>query len=155
MNILDRIRVPLQSMLNRAAPAQNGNGVNGHTHPYAVEPAEPEPAPAPPPPAPMRRPSLREMLANEVIDFEPSRLASFAPEPSPVPAAKKVAEPPPAVNGDDYGELLDAGFDAFRSGDFLRAKQLWQRARTIDSSNRTVEYNLRVVERKLAAANGR
>ncbi|MDX1984396.1 MAG: protein kinase [Bryobacteraceae bacterium] len=152
MNILDRIRVPLQSMLNRAAPVQSGNGVRGHAHPYAVEPAEP--APAPPPPALMRRPSLREMLANEVIDFEPSRLASFAPEPSPAPV-KKVAEPPPAVNGDDYSELLDAGFAAFRSGDFLRAKQLWQRARAIDSSNRTVDYNLRVVERKLAAANGR
>lgn len=172
MSILDRIRIPIQTMLQRKT--------NGASHPAPAEMEKPvtvTAAPAlpvataaavpvavavavePPPAAPVKRRSLKETLAEEIIDFEPGLLrqpvvngnGSAATNGKAAVPVEVAVEPPAA----DYGELLDAGFEAFRKGDFLKARQFWLAARRIDSSSRTVEYNLKIVERKLAAANGR
>ncbi len=53
------------------------------------------------------------------------------------------------VQGDDFGELLDEGFDAFREKNYKLAHTLWRRAQELNPDDKRLKYNLKLVEKKL------
>lgn len=151
MSLIERIRKPIQSLLAKTTVVHHGHTVEGASVPIPakVEPPAtimvslPEPVPVPPRPK-----SLKESLACELVEFE---LPAAAPPPPVAP--RPVVEP--VFNTEPTEDPLEAGFTAFRAGDLARAKRLWLTAKQMDANNRIIDYNLRVVERRLAASNGR
>ncbi len=154
MSLIDRIRKPLQTMLSKTAFVANGHTVEGASVPIPQAAAKPDAAPAPREPEERVKPkSLKEVLASEMVEFDLDvpRLA----KPVEMPAAAPAPPPPAAAEEDLADDPLDAGFAAFRRGDLQLARRMWLAAKRVDSSNRVIDYNLRVVERKLAASSGR
>lgn len=156
MSIIDRIRKPLQNVFSKMAV------VHGHT---VEEASVPIPTPAVTPvvlPVPVAAPapvivkpkSLKETLASELVEFDLDR----AQHPPAKPVSERLAAPaeaPQPVAEEVPDDPVEAGFAAFRSGDLVRARRMWLAAKRVDANNRIIDYNLRVVERKLAASNGR
>ena len=50
-----------------------------------------------------------------------------------------------------FSELVDEGFDLFRNKNYPMAKALWLKAHDMDPTDKNLSYNLKLVEKKLAA----
>lgn len=50
-----------------------------------------------------------------------------------------------------FTELVDEGFDSFRNKNYPLAKAIWLKAQEMDPSDKNLSYNLKLVEKKLAA----
>lgn len=50
---------------------------------------------------------------------------------------------------EDFGSLLDDGFDAFREKNYQLAMTLWKRAEELKPEDKSLKYNLKLVAKKL------
>lgn len=50
---------------------------------------------------------------------------------------------------EDFGTLLDGGFDAFREKNYQLAMTLWRRAEELNPEDKRLKYNLKLVAKKL------
>ena len=66
-------------------------------------------------------------------------------------AAKAAAEPSPRER---FDLLFEQGWDKYRQADYAGALSCWEEARQINPEDKSIESNLKVVRRKLAAASG-
>jgi len=98
-----------------------------------------------------RRPSLREMLAAEEVEFELSHLRHAlidipaAPSPEPQARSHHAIQSEPS-----FEELAEDGFAAFREKDFARAEECWKKALDLRPADGRLRYNLRLAQSKLS-----
>ena len=66
--------------------------------------------------------------------------------------AKKADAPSkePESNLSRFNELFEQGLTAYRSGDYEAAKQAWTKASEVDPTNKVVQVNLAMLERKVS-----
>ena len=101
--------------------------------PEAVVEALPEPPP--------RSPSVDRL--SETVDYDPSALRPLTLH-SDAPAFQPPAHPRSAA------ELAEEGFVCFRLKDYAGAIENWEASRSLDPSNKTLNYNLKLAHARLA-----
>ncbi|MBL8178778.1 MAG: DUF4388 domain-containing protein [Bryobacterales bacterium] len=122
---------------------------------YEAEAEETTEAPLAKPGISMKAEPARNAVAErlqETVEYDLDALRSFhvaetraAAEPVRKPAP---AEPPrPKLSG---AELMEAGFACFRQKDYEGAVRYWEEARRTDPDNKTLTYNLKLAQGKMA-----
>jgi len=100
--------------------------------------------------------AVRAGKAAEPAAPTPASAEEAAPPAAPAtpPAAQpaRPAAPPAPADARGFGELFDAGLDAFLQGDLRRALTLFEQAEALEPGHPTLQVNLSVVRRKLGAA---
>jgi len=106
-------------------------------------------SPAPAPATPIRRPSRRDLLAREEVDFELSHFKQSAIEaPARVPVKPPHA---PVLPIRSFAELMEEGFEAFRAKDYARAEACWAGALQLNPDDGPAAYNLRMARKRMQA----
>lgn len=142
-----------------------------------VPPEEPEPIAA----TPVKQPTLRDLLAAQEIEFAvaaevretPAPETPMKPQAAPNAVALRLMEtvdydlgasrqfqaetaavspaPQPAPVRVNAAELIEEGFACYRQKDYEGAVRFWEQAKSAGPDNKTLNYNLKLAQAKLAA----
>jgi hypothetical protein len=86
----------------------------------------------------------------ETVDYDPAGLDQLT-----APAVEHTAPTPFAASAPpdrlSLPDLIDAGFASFRSKNYAAAIAQWEQASKLDPGNRTLHYNVKQAQAKLAA----
>lgn len=175
----DSIRTPIHQLLMEAAYRADSAQADATPEIEATtqkELAKEQPAPSQPTaPSPNAKPqpapkSLRDQLAEQTVDFNPSwssgrtnvnhttsnqflveapKVSQSTKEP---PSAQPTSNPRPMAKGrSEFSSWVDQGFEAFKLKNYQVALQFWEKAAEIHPEDRSLAHNLKLVRKKLEA----
>ncbi len=144
-----RVQSPLQWLLLEAARLSDEGNAEARAQREAKVPT-PQQLRQNRPDAVVAQPAERPKLSPLPRAVASPRASSATLPPRPAPVRPPSAPPNPL----SLGKLIDRAIEAFRAGNYIEAKQLWEQAREIEPENGMIRHNLAVIEKCLAKMHG-